>query len=134
MADPRVLETEEYVEQAYFFRTFRERMAYNLPTQEILLRIGDEILSTTQLPLAIDFLNTELKHAGVLGPAMERIAHYFTAYQAFVVQQAETENSKFSMDLALAVLEREAEYKSRSPTRPGLFIFQIGRASCRERV
>src|SRR5712691_100827 len=83
MSGPRVLETEEYVEQAYFFRTFRERLGYNLPTQEILLRIRDEILSTTQLPLAIDFLNTEMKHSGVLGPAMERISHYFTHYQAF---------------------------------------------------
>ena len=133
MSGPRVLETEEYVEQAYFYRTFRERLAYNMPTQEVLARIRDEILSSTQLPLAIDFLNTELKHAGALGPAMERISHYFTPYQAFVVRQAESDTSKFSMELALAVLEREADYKSRTPTRPGLFVFQF-ETLCRNRL
>ena len=34
-----MLEREEYIEQAYFFRTMRERVAENLATQDILLRI-----------------------------------------------------------------------------------------------
>ena len=133
MANTSVLETEEYIEQAYFFRTLRERLGQNMPTQEILARVRDEILATTRLPMAIDFLNAELKHAGVIGPAMERISHYFTPYQAFVIGQSETEVSKFSMELALAVLEREADYKARGPTKPGLFTYQF-ESLCRNRL
>ena len=33
MATP-LLDREEYIEQAYFFRVFRERLAESLPTQE----------------------------------------------------------------------------------------------------
>ena len=48
-----VLEREEYVEQAYFFNSFRERLVDGLPAQEILSRISEELLSTTKLPLAV---------------------------------------------------------------------------------
>ncbi len=117
MSNTTQLDTEEYIEQAYFFRTLRERLAQNMPTQEILARVRDEILATTRLPMAIDFLNAELKHAGVMGPAMQRIGHYFSPYQAFVMGQSEVAGSKFSTELALTVLEREADYKARGPTR-----------------
>ena len=50
-----------------------------------------------------------------------------------MVTQAEAESSKFSMELALAVLEREADYKSRTPTRPALFVFQF-ETLCRNRL
>ena len=56
-----VLEREEYIEQAYFFHTFRERLVDGLPAQEILARIGEELLSTTKLPLAVSFLHAEIK-------------------------------------------------------------------------
>jgi hypothetical protein len=128
-----MLETEEYIEQAYFFRILRERLGQNLPTQEILARVRDEILATTRLPMAIDFLNAELKHTGVMGPAMDRISHYFTPYQAFVIGQSETDSSKFSTELALMVLEREADYKVRGPTKPGLFTYQF-ESLCRNRL
>jgi hypothetical protein len=127
------LESEEYIEQAYFFRTLRERLAQSMPTQEVLARVRDEILATTRLPMAIDFLNTELKHTGVIAPAMERLAHYFTPFQAFIMGQSEAEGAKFSTELALAVLEREAEYKSRGATAPGLFTFQF-ETLCRNRL
>src|SRR5262245_58098372 len=61
-----VLDREEYIEQAYFFRTLRERLGANLATQDILDHVHEEILSTTRLPLAIQFLATELKHSGLL--------------------------------------------------------------------
>ena len=61
-----ILEREEYIEQSYFFRVWRERLADNVPTQDILGRIHDEFLSRTRLPLAIQFLGTELKHTGLL--------------------------------------------------------------------
>jgi hypothetical protein len=127
------LEPEEYVEQAYFFRTLRERIAQSMPTQEILSRVRDEILATTRLPMAIDFLNAELKHAGVMGPAMQRLGHYFTPFQAFVMNQAESEQARLSTELAMAVLEREADYKARGPTRAGLFSYQF-ETLCRNRL
>jgi len=133
MANARVLEREEYIEQAYFFRVFRERLAQNVPSQEILAQVRNEILSTTQLPYAIEFMAAELKHSGRLAPAMERLSHYFTPYQAFVVDMAEDERSRFSIDLALEVLEKEAEYKANEPTQPGLFVYQF-ETLCRNRL
>ena len=120
-----VLDREEYVEQAYFFRTFRERVADNLPTQDVLATLDQEILTTTRLPMAIQFLATEIKHTGLLGTGFERLGHYFTPFQTFVVRQAETEGLRFSMDTALLILEREAIYRANGPTRPGLFVYQF---------
>ena len=45
------LDREEYVEQAYFFRTLRERMQQSMSTQELLEAINQEILSTTSCPM-----------------------------------------------------------------------------------
>jgi hypothetical protein len=120
-----VLDREEYIEQAYFFRTFRERLIDGLPSQEILARIGEELLSTTRLPLAVSFLHVEMKGTGQMGPAMERISHYFTLFQAHVIGQSETDTNRFSMDQALLVLEREAKFKADGPSLPALFVFQF---------
>jgi hypothetical protein len=120
-----VLEREEYIEQAYFFHTFRDRLIDGLPSQEILARIGEELLSTTKLPLAVSFLHVEMKGTGQMGPAMERISHYFTPFQAHVIGQSENDVSRFSMDQALLVLEREAKFKADGPTLPALFVFQF---------
>ena len=120
-----VLEREEYIEQAYFFRAFRERLVDGLPSQEILARVGEELLSTTRLPMAIAFLHTEMKATGLMGPAMARISHYFTSFQTHVVAQAEGDVSRFPMDQALLVLEREAKYRADGPSLPGLFVYQF---------
>ena len=120
-----VLEREEYVEQAYFFNSFRERLVDGLPAQEILARISEELLSTTKLPLAVSFLHAEIKGTGLMAPAMTRIGHYFTAFQTHVISQAEIAMSRFSMEQALLILEREAKYKSEDPSLAGLFIFQF---------
>jgi hypothetical protein len=126
MADmSTVLDREEYVEQAYFFRNFRERLAQNMPTQEVLATLDQEILTTTRLPMAVQFLATEIKHTGVLATGFERLDHYFTPFQAFVVRQAEQEGLRFTMDTALVVLEREATYRANTPSRPGLFVYQF---------
>jgi hypothetical protein len=120
-----VLEREEYIEQAYFFHTFRERLIDGLPSQEILARIGEELLSTTKLPLAVSFLHIEMKGTGQMGPAMERISHYFTPFQAHVVGQSENVATRFAMDQALLILEREAKFKADGPALPALFVFQF---------
>jgi hypothetical protein len=125
MTTGAVLDREEYVEQAYFFRVFRERVAANMAAQDILDQTHQEILSTTRLPIAVQFLATELKHSGLLASGFAKLPHYFTAFQAFVVGQAEQEGLRFSMPQALLVLEREAAYRADDPTRPGLFVYQF---------
>ena len=120
-----VLDREEYIEQVYFFRALRERILDGLPAQEVLARVSEEILSTTKLPLAISFLATDIKGHGLMAPAMTRLGHYFTPFQAHVIGQAEEDTSRFSMDQALLVLEREAKFKADGPTRAGLFVYQF---------
>lgn len=120
-----VLDREEYIEQAYFFRAFGERLDENLPSQEILEGIREEILATTKLPLALDVLRGELMHEGKLSQGMLHLAHYFTPFQAFVMQKAEEDKSKFDQRTALMVLEREARYRSDNPTQAGLFVYQF---------
>jgi hypothetical protein len=119
------LEREEYIEQAYFFHAFRERVIDGMPAQEVLSRIGEEILSTTRLPLAITFMSSEIKVVGLMGPAMSRLAHYFAPFQTFVISRAEEEVGRFSMEQALLILEREAKYRADGPSAPGLFVYQF---------
>ena len=125
MATAPVLDREEYVEQAYFFRAVRERLADNLPAQDILTRVHEELLSSTRLPYAIQFLASELKHSGLLASGFEKLPHYFAPFQGFVVRQAEEETKRFPMATALLVLEREALYRADTPTLPGLFVYQF---------
>ena len=125
MATGTVLDREEYIEQAYFFRVLRERIASNLVAQDIIANIHEEILATTRLPLAIQFLATELKHSGLLSSGFARLLHYFHAFQAFVIRQTEDESRRFSIETALLILEREAQYRASQPNRPGLFVYQF---------
>jgi hypothetical protein len=120
-----ILDREEHIEQAHFFRVYRERLEDNVPAQELLGSVREEILATTKLPMAIDFLKGEIVHTGRISDGMARLSHYFTAFQTFVVSRAEEERSKFDLRTALHILEREAEYRAGSWTRPGLFVFQF---------
>lgn len=120
-----VHEREEYIEQAYFFRIFRERLQEQLPTQEILGHIHEEILTITRLPLAIQFLATELKHTGDLSSGFNKLPHYFTAFQGFCVEQTEQERRRFPIEICLLILEREAQYRAGTPSQPGLFVYQF---------
>lgn len=119
------LPREEYIEQEYFFRTFRERLDDNMPSQEILKTIQEEILSTCQLPVAVDILRTEMMHSGRMGPAMARMSHYFSAFQTYVVENAEDDRSRFEQRTALQILEREARYRAADVSPAGLFMYQL---------
>lgn len=126
MANPLpLLPAEEYIEQRYFFAAFRERLADQQPAQEILRQLGDELLATTRLALAVQFMLDELKHSGALSAAFAKLPHYFTAFQTHVVRQAEVDSSRFTFTQALLILEREAHYRSCTPTPAGLFIYQL---------
>src|SRR6516225_6390275 len=133
MATATVLDREEYIEQAYLFRVMRERLAENMAAQEVLERIHQEILSTTRLPYAIQFLATELKHSGLLSSGFARLPHYFTSFQTFVIRGTEQEARRFSMDTALLILEREASYRAGQPATPGMFVYQF-EVLCRNRL
>jgi len=125
MGNHAELDREEYIEQAYFFRVFRERLASNFPAQEILEQVHQEILSTTRLPFAIQFLATELKHSGLLSSGFARLEHYFTPFQAFIIRQTEKQGLRFNIEIALLILEREAVYRAGKPTQAGLFVYQF---------
>jgi hypothetical protein len=125
MTTALVLDREEYIEQAYFFRTVRERLASEQATQQVLERVHEEILSTTRLPYAIQFLCAELKHSGLLSSGFSRLPHYFTAFQAYVIAGSEEPTLRFSIDTALLALEREAQYRTGTPTPQGLFVYQF---------
>lgn len=120
-----VLDREEYIEQAYFFKTFLERMEEDLPSQEILSSIKEEILATTKLPLALDVLRGELMLKGRLCEGMAHLKHYFTPFQTFVMRQSEEDKTKFDQRVALQILEREARYRSENGKPAGLFVYQF---------
>lgn len=122
---PAPLDSEEYIEQAHLFRVYRERLEDSVPAQDILASIQEEILATTKLPMAIDFLKGEIVHTGRISDGMARLSHYFTPFQSYVIGKAEEERSKFDLRIALQILEQEATYRAGTPTRPGLFVYQF---------
>ncbi len=133
MSTSTVLNREEYIEQAYLFRVLRERIAEGLALQEVLEQAGEEILATTRLPYAVQFLTAEVKHTGLLSSGFARLPHYFTPFQAFVVRCTEVEKLRFAAETALLVLQRESEYRAGNPTSSGLFVYQF-EVLCRNRL
>jgi hypothetical protein len=128
-----MLEREEYVEQAHFFRTLAERMRQNMPAQELLIALREEILTTTKLPMAVDFMAAELRHKGVFAPAFSQLSHYFTPFQAFVIAESETDRGKFDLFQGLEILQREAAYRASGATPQGLFVYEF-ESICRNRL
>lgn len=128
-----MLDREEYIEQAYFFHMLANRAEQRVATQELLKSAREEILATTKLPMAIDFLASELRLSGVFAPAMHRLSHYFSRFQAYVVEMAESEGGKFDFAVALAILEREANYRAAGATRQGIFLYEF-ECLCRNRL
>jgi hypothetical protein len=124
---------EEYVEQAHFFGALAERMRANVPAQEVLQSVREEVLATTKLPMAIDFMLSELRHAGVFSTAMSKLPHYFTPFQSYVIGEAENERGKFDLRIGLEVLQRESTYRAGEPTRQGVFLYQF-ETLCRNRL
>ena len=120
-----MLDREEYIEQAYLFRVLAERVSAGVAAQEALQPIGQEVLATSKLPMAIDYMVGELKLVGTLSTAMARLPHYFSAFQTFVMREAEEESGRFDVRTALAVLEREASYRADGVSPQGLFFYRL---------
>lgn len=128
------LDRAEYIEQGFLYQLLRERLCEDMPMQELLEQVRYELLLTTKLPMAIDYLLAELKHSGMMSPAMYKMAHYFTPFQSFLVAQAETDTGRFLMQTALQILESEAKYRSGENASPqGLFFYQF-EVLCRNRL
>jgi hypothetical protein len=127
------LDREEYVEQAYFFQTLRERMQQDMSTQDLLEGIRQEVLTTTMLPYALDFMAGELRLTGGFATAMARLPHYFTPFQTYVVSEAERAEGRFDFRIALEVLQREVEYRAQGTSPQGIFLFQF-ETLCRNRL
>jgi hypothetical protein len=128
-----MLEREEYVEQAYLFRVMGERIPDNVPVQEILQFVKQELLATTKLPLAVDYLLGELRHTGMMATAMERLGHYFTPFQTYVIAEAESDRGRFDIRTAVEILQHEAEYRAAGKGPQGLFLYQF-ECLCRNRL
>ncbi|MGD9721954.1 MAG: hypothetical protein AB7O59_10430 [Pirellulales bacterium] len=120
-----MLDREEYVEQAHFFSMLAERNKLGVSTQELLGMVREEILSTTKLPLAIDYLTGELKLVGVFHTAMAKLPHYFTPFQTYVIEEAERDTGRFDMLLALTILARESRYRAAGATAQGIFLYEF---------
>lgn len=131
-ATPR-LEREEYVEQAHWFRLLGERLLQNRPLQELLSHVRDELLATTKLPLAVDFLRGELEHLGTIWQGMRRLRHYFTPFQTYVIREAEDEGGRFDFLLAVDILREEATARSNGIGPQALFMYQF-ESLCRNRL
>lgn len=127
------LDRSEYVEQAYFYGLLENRIVQEIPIQELLEQVHFEIAANTRLPMAIDFLLTELKHLGVMSPAMKRLSHYFTPFQTYLVAEAEREEGKFDMRVALKILQAEAQFRADGGQPTGLFFYQF-ETICRNRL
>jgi len=128
-----MLEKEEYIEQAYFFRLLADRLKLNLPIQEIMVSMKDEILSSTKLPHAIGFLVDALNFQGQMAQAMSELSHYFTSFQTYVIARTEDDKARLDFQTALAILEREAQYRATGAPPQGIFFYQF-ETLCRNRL
>lgn len=120
-----MLDREEHIEQAYLFKALLERGQQNVATQDLLKSLKQEVLATSKLALALDYLESELKHLGVFSTAMARMPHYFTPFQTFVIGEAEKERGRFDFGLALEILRREAEYRAAGASPQGVFLYEF---------
>ncbi len=127
------LPREEYIEQAYMFRSLGHRLNSNDPVQLLLAHTKEEILATTKLPMAIGFLLAELNHCGSMATAMTRMSHYFAPFQTFLIAQCESERGRMDMNMATKLLESEANYRAEDAPAEGLFFFQF-EILCRNRL
>jgi hypothetical protein len=128
-----MLNSEEYIEQGYLFQALHERLPANIPIQSVLAQVRDEALSTTRLPLAVDYLLAELRYSGTMAPAMKQLKHYFAPFQTYLIDESENDRGRFDMRLAVDVLKREAEYRAKGFSRQGLFLYQF-ETLCRNRL
>jgi len=60
-----------------------------------------------------------------MAPAMARLPHYFTPFQTYLVAEAENEQGRFDLGVALEILEKEAGYRAAGATPQGIFLYEF---------
>ncbi|MCC9604098.1 hypothetical protein LOC67_26390 [Stieleria sp. JC731] len=128
-----MLEREEYVEQSHLFGLLHEQTGTRSPIQDLLEQLRHEVLATTRLPMAMEYLLTEVRHSGLLGPAMHQLSHYFTPFQTFLIDQSELDTGRFMMHTAFKIMQSEAEYRVADASPAGMFFYQF-EVLCRNRL
>ena len=97
----RSLSTEEYIEQAHLFESLAKQVLLDVelqqPLQTLLQWLKQEVLATTKLPLAIDYMIAEIKHVGTIGTAFVKLSHYFSSFQTYLINEAESERGRFDI-------------------------------------
>ena len=119
------LDREEYIEQAYFFRTFCERLEENLPGRKSSKPSARKSSPPPSCRWRSTFSAANWCTRAASAAASRTFGHYFTPFQIDVMQKAEEDKSKFDQRTAFVVLEREARYRSESATPAGLSIYQF---------
>ncbi len=119
------LPAEEYIEQAHLFHGLHNRVHASDPVQSLLKQMRYEILATTKLPMAIDYMVAELSQTGMMSTAMQRLGHYFEPFQSFLIASAEDDLGRFDMGRALLILEHEARFRSTGASANAMFFFQF---------
>ncbi|WP_147871802.1 hypothetical protein [Stieleria maiorica] len=128
-----MLDREEYIEQAHLFELLHEQAGGQFPIQDLLEQLRHEVLATTRLPMAMEYMLTEVRHSGLLGPAMRQLAHYFTPFQTYLIDQSELDTGRFMMNTAFQIMRAEAEYRVETATPAGMFFYQF-EVLCRNRL
>jgi hypothetical protein len=64
---------------------------------------------------------------------MERLSHYFTPFQTYVMREAEAERGRFDLRIAIDILRHEAEYRAKLPVPQAMFMFHF-ECICRNRL
>ena len=119
------LPAEEYIEQSHLFHGLHNRVHASDPVQSLLKQMRYEILATTKLPMAIDYMVAELSQTGMMSTAMQRLGHYFEPFQSFLIASAEDDAGRFDMGRALLILEHEARFRSTDASANAMFFFQF---------
>ena len=127
------LPREEYIEQAYLFAALSERLKTNEPVQVLLSHIKHELLATTKLPMAVDYLLIELNHSGSMAEAMRRMPHYFSSFQTYLITRSEDDRGRIDIYSVLSILEYEARFHAENESPVSLFLFQL-EVLCRNRL
>lgn len=134
---PAALPVEEFVEQAYLFESLAKQVNLDpelqQPLQVLLQWLKQEVLATTKLPLAIDYLVAEIKRVGTIGTALVRLPHYFSTYQTYIINEAESERGRFDIWQAFRILHQEALLRARDVSPTAMFFFQF-ETLCRNRL
>ena len=125
MTTAPVLDREEYIEQAYFFRASASGSPTTCRPRTSSPRLHEELLTTTRLPYAVQFLAAEIKHTGPARQRVREAAALLHPFQAFVIRQAEEEKQRFPMADGAAGAGTRGRVPGRAADQPGLFVYQF---------